>query len=217
MKTDSQIQTDVRQALSWDPSVTHELVGVTASNGVVTLSGSVPSYFEKTEAETVAQRIGGVKAVIQKIEVKLGKSYIKDDLDIANAILTQFKWNFNVPSEKIKVGVENGWVDLKGEVEWGFQKTAAENCIKDLIGVKGVSNYMTIKTKDVSSQVIKQKIEDALKSEAKREAGKISVGVNGGNVTLSGNVHSFSEMSDAKWAAWGAPGVTHVTNNMLVI
>jgi osmotically-inducible protein OsmY len=216
MKTDSQIQIDVRQALSWDPSVTHELVGVTALNGVVTLSGSVPSYFEKTEAETVAQRIGGVKAVVQNIEVKLSNSYFKDDKDIADAILSQFKWNFSVPNNKIKIEVEKGWVELKGEVEWGYQKTAAENCIKDLIGVKGVSNFISIKPKNISASDIKQKIEDALKSEAKRQAGNISVGVDGGKVTLSGDVHSFAEMDDAKWAAWGSPGVTDVTNNMQV-
>jgi osmotically-inducible protein OsmY len=216
MKTDSQIQSDVRQALAWDPSITHELIGVTVSDGVVTIAGSVPSYFEKNEAEKVAQRVGGVRAVVEKIEVKPLDSYIRDDQDIAKAILNQFKWSFTIPAEKIKVSVENGWVELKGEVNWCFQRTAAEDSINDLVGMKGIINNITIKAKDVSPDVIKQKIECALKSEAKRETGNITVGVSGSKVTLSGEVHSFSEMDDAKWAAWGAPGVTDVTNNLQV-
>lgn len=215
MKTDSQIQKDVRQALEWDPSITHELIGVAVSEGVLTLSGSVPSYFEKSEAETVAQRVGGVKAVVEKIEVRLNDFHIRDDQDIAKAILSQFKWSFSVP-DSIKVNVEKGWVELSGEVEWEFQRSAAKNCIKDLLGVKGVSNNISIKAKKVQAETIKLRIEEALKSEAKREAGKITVGVSGSTVTLTGDVHSFAEKNDAKWAAWGAAGVSTVQNNLRV-
>ena len=217
MKSDSQIQKDVRQALEWDPSITHELIGVAVSEGVLTLTGSVPSYFEKNEAETVAQRVGGVRAVVEKIEVKMSESHIKDDEDIAKAILSQFNWSFSVPDDKIKVSVEKGWVELTGEVEWSFQKSAAQSCVKELIGVRGVSNNITVKGKKVEAGSVKHKIEDALKREAKREAGQIEVGVDGGIVTLTGDVHSYSEKDNAKWAAWGAAGVTSVKNNLQVI
>ena len=215
MKTDSQIQKDVSQALAWDPSITHELIGVAVSEGILTLTGSVPSYFEKSEAETVAQRVGGVKAVVEKIEVRLNNAHLRDDQDIAKAILSQFKWSFSVP-DSVKVSVEKGWVEISGEVDWEFQRSAAKNCIKDLLGVKGVLNNITIKAKNVQPETIKQRIEDALNSEAKREAGKIQVGVNGGIVTLTGEVHSLAEKNNAKWAAWGAAGVTTVENNLRV-
>ena len=215
MKTDSQIQKDVRLALEWDPSITHELIGVAVSDGVLTLTGSVPSYFEKTEAESIAQRVGGVKAVVEKIEVKLANSYLRDDQDIAKAILSQFKWSFSVP-DSVRVNVEKGWVELSGEVDWDFQRTAAKDCIKDLLGVKGVSNYISIKAKKVQADTIKHRIEEALKSEASREARNIDVRVSGNTVTLSGDVHSLTEKNDAKWAAWGAAGVTTVENNLRV-
>lgn len=155
MKSDSQIQKDVRQALEWDPSITHELIGVAVSDGVLTMTGSVPSYFEKTEAESVAQRVGGVKAVVENIDVKMYGSYIKDDESIAKVILSQFKWSFSVPDDRIKVTVENGWVELAGEVEWSFQKSAAQNCIKDLLGLKGITNNITLKAKKVEAGSIK--------------------------------------------------------------
>jgi osmotically-inducible protein OsmY len=216
MKSDSQIQKDVILALEWDPSISHELIGVSTSSGVVTLSGDVPSYFEKVEAEKIAQRVGGVKAVVEKIEVRMSDLYEKDDQEIAQAILNQFRWNYSVPNDKIKIRVENGWVELKGEVEWEFQREAAKSSIQDLIGVKGISNKISLKEKQVDASAIKRRIETALKNEAKQEAGKIAVDVIGGTVTLTGDVHSFAEMDDAKWAAWAAPGVSKVKNNLNV-
>jgi osmotically-inducible protein OsmY len=216
MKSDSQIQKDVILALEWDPSISHELIGVSTSSGVVTLSGDVPSYFEKVEAEKIAQRVGGVKAVVEKIEVRMSDFYIKDDQEIAEAIINQFKWNYTVPHDKIKIRVEKGWVELKGEVEWEFQREAAKSSIQDLIGVKGISNKISLKEKQVDASAIKRRIETALKNEAKQEAGKIAVDVIGGTVTLTGDVHSFAEMDDAKWAAWAAPGVSKVKNNLNV-
>ncbi len=214
MKTDSQIQADVIQALKWDPSVTHEHIGVTVSDAIVTLTGSVPSYIEKWASENACQRVAGVKAVVEKIEVKLSGSLFRDNQDIAEAIVDQFKWNVQVPDQLIKASIEDGWVELMGEVEWGYQKTAAEDCVKGLAGVKGITNNISIKDKKVQPEVIKQKIEEALKREIEREARGISVEVNGGKVTLSGSVHSYSEKNDARWAAYCAPGVTSVKNNI---
>jgi osmotically-inducible protein OsmY len=216
MKTDSQIQTDVMQELKWDPSVTREHIGVAVSDGIVTLSGTIPTYIEKSAAEKAAQRVSGVKAVVEKIKVKLPGSYKRDDQDVAKAIVNQFKWSVQVPDDLVKASVENGWVDLKGEVEWDYQRTAAENCVRGLAGVKGVSNNITIKAKKVRPEIVKQRIEEALKREAEREARRIAVEVRGSRVILSGSVHSFAEMQDARGAAFSAPGVTSVENNLHV-
>jgi len=216
MKSDSQIQADVMQELIWDPRVSHEHIGVAVTDGIVALSGTIPSYIEKSAAERAAQRVSGVKAVVEKIEVKLLGSHERDDQDIAEAVLNLFHWNVEIPDKLIKVSVENGWVKLTGEVEWNYQRNAAEKLIRGLTGVKGVSNNIILKTREVQAGVVKQKIEDALRREALREAKQINVAINGGTVTLSGKVHSFSEMNDAKLAAWSAPGVTRIENKLLV-
>jgi osmotically-inducible protein OsmY len=216
MKTDSQIQTDVMQALKWDPSVTHEHIGVSVSDGIVTLSGTIPSYIEKFAAEKAAQRVAGVTAVVEKMEVKLPGSHQRGDEEIAKAIVYQINWNVQLPRDVVKARVEDGWVDLSGEVEWDYQRRAAESCVRGVTGVKGVTNNITIKEKAIQPAVVKNKIEEALKRLAEREARHIGVEVRGSKVVLSGKVHSFTEMNDAKWAAWSAPGVTSVENNLRV-
>lgn len=216
MKSDSQIQKDVMQELQWDSRVSHEHIGVAVTDGVVSLSGTIPSYIEKSAAERAAQRVSGVKAVVEKIEVKLPGLHERDDEDIAAAILHQFQWHVEIPDKFIKVTVENGWVKLTGEVEWNYQREAAEKTVRSLTGVKGVSNNIFLKTREVKADVVKQKIEDALKREAILEAKKINVVIDGGTVTLSGKVHSFSEMNDAKLAVWSAPGVTKIENKLHV-
>ena len=214
MKTDSQIQSDVIQELKWDPSISHEHIGIAVTDGIVTLSGTIPSYIEKSAAERATQRVAGVKAVVEKIEVKLLSSYQKDDQDIAEAILNQFRWSVQIPEQSIKLSVENGWVKLTGEGDWDFQRKAAEHSVRGLTGVKGVSNNLTLKSRQVQADIVKQKIEEALKREAVNEAKKITVDIHGSTVTLSGKVHSFAEMSDAKLAAWSAPGVTKIENKL---
>lgn len=215
MKTDSQIQGDVMNELKWDPSVTHEHIGVSVSDGIVTLSGHVPTYLERTESEKCAHRVSGVKAVVNKLEVKIFSSFERDDEDIARAVLDAFKWNLQIPEKNIEIGVKDGWVTLRGSVEWEFQRSAAEGAVKVLTGVTGVTNAISLKPKILASG-IKTKIEEALKRAAEREANRIDVRVDGSRVTLSGKVRSFSELVDARGAAWSAPGVTEVQDYLKI-
>lgn len=216
MKTDAQVQADVMKTLNWDPSVTHEHIGVSVLDGIVTLSGTVPSYMEKSAAVRAAQRVSSVKAVVEKIEVNLPGHFTRTDQDIASAILNQFLWDVQVPDSRLKVAVKDGWVTLTGEVDWQYQRDAAERCVRGLTGVKGISDEIKIKVKAIKPEEIRRKIEEALKRAAEREAQRISVQVDGTKVILSGDVHSISEAEDARWAAWSAPGVDRVENKLTV-
>ena len=217
MKTDSQVQTDVMQELKWDPSVTHEHIGVAVSNGIVTLSGTVPNYIEKSAAEKAAQRVAGAKAVVEKIEVRVPGEYHRDDQDIAQAILDQFRWHSQIPDDSVKANVEKGWVELIGEVDWGYQRMAAEKAIRGLTGIRGITNKIDIRSKVIQPSEIKDKIEQALKRAAEREAARVAVEVRGSRVILAGNVRSFAELRDVRGAAWSAPGITSVDDTNLVI
>ena len=215
MKTDSQIQADVIQELKWDASVNHEHIGVAVSDGIVTLSGMVPTYIERSAAEAAAQRVAGVKAVVEKIDVKLPESYARTDQDIAKAVLSAFSWHVQIPERSLKVSIEDGWVTIDGEVEWDYQKSAIDNAVRNLFGVKGVFNNIVIKPK-IQPEEIKAKIEEALRRSAQQEAEQIEVDVRGSSVTLRGNVHSFADLKMAKGAAWSAPGVTTVIDNLRI-
>lgn len=213
-KTDTQIQQDVLNEIKWDPSITASEVSVTANDGVVTLRGSVPHYFEKSSAENAAQRVSGVRAVADEIEVNMMGSYERSDEQIAEAALSALEWSYLAPKD-IKVTVEKGWITLKGETEWDYQRTAAKDAVSQLMGVCGVSNYISIKSKILPSD-IKRRIEEALKRSAETEGQKITVFVEGDKVTLTGNVHSFAELEDARHAAWMAPGIMSVENNLKI-
>lgn len=217
MKSDAQIQNDILQNLKWDPSVTHEHIGVSVTDGIATLSGTVPTFTEKYAATAAAQRVANVRAVVEKISVKLPGSLVRTDEDIAKAIVDHLAWDVQIPKNQIKVLVEDGWVTLKGQVEWEFQRSGAERNVRNLTGVKGVSNEIKIEAKPVQPSEIKKKIEEALKREAEQEAKKISVIVEGSKVTLSGKVRSIGEKEDARWAAWSSPGVSSVENNLSVL
>jgi osmotically-inducible protein OsmY len=215
MKTDSQIQNDVMDELKWDPSVTHEHIGVAVNEGIVSLSGNVPTYFEKSAAERATQRVAGVKAIAEEIEVKFVGSYHREDEDIASAILMVLRWNVQVPEDLVKVQVSKGWVTLSGDVEWDYQRTATGNAVKPVAGVLGVTNFIAVKPK-IQIAGVKAKIEQALKRAAEQEASQIKVEVLGQEVTLSGKVRSYAELMDARGAAWSAPGVTKVRDNLIV-
>ena len=216
MKTDLQLQRDVAEELEFEPSIREAEIGVAVKNSVVTLTGFVDSYAEKFSAERTAERVGGVKAVAEDIKVKLPGSYERSDTDIAHALVNALRWDTQVPDDRIKAAVKNGWIDLKGTVEWQFQKRAAEGAVRNLMGVKGVTNLITVKPKNVSTHEVGQKIRDSLRRHAERDADKITIEAIDGRVTLRGTVSSFAERQDAERAAWQAPGVTIVDDLIAV-
>lgn len=215
MKTDSEIQNDVIDELKWDPAVNHEHIGVAVNDGIVSLTGHVPSYFERFSAERAALRVTGVKAVAQELKVRVPGTAVEDDEALAGAILHAFKWNVQIPDDKVKAKVSDGWVTLSGDVEWDYQKSAAENAVAPLAGVKGVTNAIVILPK-LSPENVKRKIEQALKRTADRDAARIAVAVDGRKVTLTGKVRSYAEAADARVAAWNAPGVSEVRSDLTV-
>ena len=215
MKTDKQLQQDVIAELGWEPSVNASQIGVEVKDGIVTLAGHVDSFAEKWNAERAAQRVLGVKALATEMDVKLPGSSHRNDADIARSAENALQWTTYVPNDEIKVMVENGWVTLSGEVDWGYKKQAAAAAMRNLLGVKGVSDQIAIKPK-ASVSAVKSDIEAALKRCARNEAEAISVDVDGGKVTLSGSVHSWSERESAANSAWRAPGVCKVVDNITV-
>lgn len=215
MKTNAQIEFDVIQELRWDPQVNSDNIEVVVNDGVVTLLGTVPTFPEKIAAEHAVQRVTGVKATIERIEVQLPHFARRTDNEIAKAIREYFAWNIQVPSDKISPRVEDGWVELSGEVQWEYQRSAAIACVRSLCGVRGLTNNIAIKARDVEPEMIKRRIEEALKREAERDA-HICVEVRGNRVILSGEVCTFTDMQRARRAAYSAPGVTSVENNLRI-
>ena len=215
MRSDAQLRSDIVAELSWDPAITATDVGVIVKDGVVTLTGHPSSHAEKYAIERAAQRVKGVKALAIEMPVKLASDHERTDADIAMAVERAIEWNVLVPDDKIHPMVENGWVTLNGEVEWDYQRRAAEFAVRDLLGVTGVSNRVVVKPKFTAADVEK-KIREALERQADREAERIKIEVNGAHVTLSGKVHTWAERKAAQGAAWSAPGVANVINNLLV-
>lgn len=215
MKTNENLQKDVQDAIKWEPLLNAAEIGVTAKDGVITLTGTVDSYAKKLEAEHAAKNVAGVNAVVEKIEITYGSSFKKNDNEIATEVLNALKWNWEVPNDKVKVKVEKGWVTLDGELKWNFQKDAAKTAIKNLMGVTGVTNNITIKS-ETHDAIEKKEIEDAISRNWSINDRNIHVKVNGTKVTLTGTVSSWYQKDEAARIAWNAPGVWNVDNELVV-
>jgi osmotically-inducible protein OsmY len=214
--TDRELQEQVQKALDWEPSVDAADIGVSVENGIVTLRGDVKTFAEKVAAERVAVRVYGVKAVANDVNVRPPFGAQRTDTEVAQAVVTALRWNTMVPDEKITISVADGWVTLKGRVDWEYQRTAATDAIRNLAGVRGVTNTISLEP-HASVADVKSKIEAALKRSAEVDARRIHVTIADGKVVLSGNVHSWFERNEAKQAAWAAPGVKEVDDRITVV
>lgn len=216
MKSDIELQKDVIDELRWDPSLKEKEIAVGAKEGVVTLSGHVPSYPEKWAAERAAERVYGVKAVANEIEVKLPGDRTRPDTEIAHKVIEALEWDTQVPDEAIKASVTNAWVTLEGEVAWAFQRDAALRAVRNILGVRGVTNKLAVVPPSVSALDVTVKIKEALRRRAERDAEAITVETKDNVVTLRGKVPTFAERRAAEGAAWAAPGVKEVHDEIVV-
>jgi osmotically-inducible protein OsmY len=214
--TDKDLKQHVQNALDWEPSLDATDIGVSVDEGVVTLRGNVGSYVEKIMAERVALRVYGAKAVANDLTVHLASVYERTDTEIAQAAVAALKWNTMVPSDHVTVTVTNGWLAVNGTLDWQYQKDAAARAVRDLVGVKGVTNNITVKPR-VKTMDVRDKIEAAFKRSAEIDARRVNVTAEDGKVILSGNVHSWAERQEAERAAWAAPGVTQVEDRLAVV
>ena len=201
--------------MTWEPRVEAAHIGVTAKSGVVTLTGHVNNYAQKSHAEAAVSRVKGVKAVVENIEVKLPSSYERDDEDIAAAAIDRLGWNSDIPVDAVKVKVEGGWVTLSGDLNWQFEKAAAESEVRDLMGVVGVSNQIVLKPR-IDAVNVRSDIEKALHRSWYYDPNTINVNADGGKITLTGTVSTWNARQLAGSAAWSAPGATSVVNDITV-
>jgi osmotically-inducible protein OsmY len=216
-RTDEQIHHDVLEELRWDARVQPNEIGVSVKDGIVTLTGWVDSYIKKWSAQRAAERVRGVRAVVNDIDVRLPDTADRTDPDIAAAAVRALEWDALVPADKVQVTVSNGWVTLRGELEWEFQKREAERAVRRLAGVRGVTNLITVRPRTRPDPAeLKRRIEAALVRSAETDAENIQVTTAGDTVVLKGTVRSWGEKEEAERVAWSAPGVTSVENRIVV-
>jgi osmotically-inducible protein OsmY len=216
MKTDSDLQRDVLAELSWEPSVEAQHIGVSAKNGIVTLTGDVPTYAEKFATEKATRRVSGVQAIAEELKVNLLEAYQRNDSDIAQSAINTLDWNVSVPKGKVKVMVENGWLTLSGDVDWNFQREAAHDAVRHLMGVKAVTDQIKLNVPNVSAAEVRTKIDSAMKRNMVKDVSGITIEATNGKVKLHGKVHSWEEHDAAGSAAWSTLGVSSVENDLVV-
>jgi osmotically-inducible protein OsmY len=212
-KTDAELKTDVLAELKYEPGVNVTDIGVLVKDGAVTLNGSVTSYGEKWNTVSATKRVAGVRAIADDIVVKLPYSLTRTDSEIAAAAANQIGWSTSIPTGAVRVMVRDGWLTLEGELEWGYQRIDAQEVVQYLLGVKGVTNLITIKPK-LSATNVKDSIESAFERSALLDADKIQVETSGNKVTLRGKVRNYAERDEAERVAWAAPGVWSVDNKI---
>jgi osmotically-inducible protein OsmY len=215
MRTDAEIERDVKEELKWEPDLDATDIAVSVKDGVVALTGFAKSYIDKYEAENAAKRVAGVVGIANDLEVRLPAVDERHDPDIARDAAAAIKSQLPISSENIKIVVKNGWVTLEGTVEWQYQRSTAETAVRRIKGVKGVTNVILLKPRAEPSE-IKKKIQDAFKRNAEVDANRITVEANGSEVVLKGTVRSWFERQEAERAAWAAPGVTKVEDRIVV-
>jgi osmotically-inducible protein OsmY len=215
MRSDADIKRDVEDELKWDPDIDPIDIAVAVKDGVVALTGFVRSYAQKFEAEAAAKRVAGVVGVANDLEVRLPSIDEQPDPDIARDAVHALKTQLPLAADNIKVIVKKGWITLEGEVEWNYQRETAENAVRWIKGVNGVSNLIQVKPRVAPSE-IRQKIAEAFRRSAVLDANRITVETKGSEVILKGTVRSWAERQEAERAAWAAPGVTTVENRIAI-
>ena len=215
MKSNEVLQKNVQEALKWEPLLNAAEIGVTVVDGVVTLTGMVDSYAKKLEAEDAAKNVLGVKAVVEDIKIEFGSTWYKSGNEIAIEVLDALKANWELPNDKIKIKIEDGWVTLEGELSWNYQKVAAKESIRNLMGVKGVTNNIVIKPESKDT-IEKKEIEKALARNWSINEQDIQISVANNKVTITGCVESFYQKNEAERIVWNAPGVCSVDNQLVI-
>jgi len=214
-KVDKDMRQEVLDALDWEASITSGDIGVGVSSGVVTLTGYVPTFAQKRTAERTALRVSGVKGIANDLVVKLPKKKERTDTDIAKAAVRAIRWHTELPQDTISVQVRDGWVTLEGTVDWNYQRERAADVVRPLTGLRGLTNTLAVAPRATSSD-IRDRIRNALEREVNREAKNLVIEIDGDTVRLSGVVHSWIERRNAERAAWSAPGITDVVNDLEV-
>jgi osmotically-inducible protein OsmY len=213
MNDDRRLQQEVLNELTADPSVNAEKIGVSVSGGIVTLTGKVESFYEKWQAEKAAQRVLGVQGLTVAMDVAIPSDRQRTDEAIARSVQTVLGWNAAIPKDSVKVMVENGWVTLRGELGWNFQREMAEKIVTELIGVRGVTDQIDLKP-HVCGEHVKDQIDAAIRRQAVMDAQKITVKVDGGKVMLEGTVSNWAERDVIKHAVWSTAGVQALVDKM---